>query len=141
MGRGERMDAYKYIGTISYTILESNFGTAQWQAKTFYDSPLGTIITLPPMFLTVFGSAGTSLPTTSLYGQQYVAGVNVVRQDYELGRPVFDSDRYIVKPANGYGVVLKERPDNQHHLSPTSELVSYLDPRLQNYIRSTLGSH
>lgn len=132
------MDGYKYIGTISYIVLENNFGTAQWQPKTFYGSPFGTIFTPPPMFLGAYGSAGTSLPTLSAYGQPYVAAVNIIRQDYELGRPVFDSDRYLVKPTNGYGVVLKEWPDNEHHLNSESELINHLDPRLQNYIRSTL---
>lgn len=135
------MDAYKYIGTVSYTMLNSNFGTAQWQPKTFYRSPLGTIITLPPMFLSAYGSAGTSRPTISTYGQPYVAAVNLVRQDYEFGKPVFDSDRYIVKPINGYGVVLKEQPDSQHHLNPNSTLIDFLEPRLQVYIKKTLKSN
>ncbi len=135
------MDTYKYIGTVSYTVLDSNFGTAQWQPKTFYGAPLGTIITLPPMFLSAFGSAGTSLPTISSYGQPYVAAVNIVRQDYEFGKPVFDLDRYIVKPTNYYGIVLKERPDSQHHLNPESKLIDFLEPRLQVNIKKTLKSN
>ncbi|MBI3559749.1 hypothetical protein HY087_01305 [Candidatus Gottesmanbacteria bacterium] len=135
------MDTHKYIGTVDYAIIDSNFGTAQWQPKTFYCSPLGTIITLPPMFLSAFGSAGISLSTLSPYSQQYIADVNIVRQDYKLGKPVFDSDRYIVKPENRYGIIFMESPGSQHHLTPHSEFINYFDPQLQTYIKNTLRSH
>ncbi len=133
------MNIHKYIGTINYSEIDNNFGTVQWQPKTFYNSPL-QIVTPSPMFLGAVGSAGTSLPTISPYGQEYVGALNMLRQDCEFGKTVFDLDRYIIKPSDNYCIVFKEPPDNQHHLNKNSEIINYLDLGLQLYIRKTLRS-
>jgi len=132
------MKTLKFIGTTSFADIKNNFGTVQWQDTTFYYSPLEKVIVPPPMFLVALGSAGTSLPTISLYGLEYVVALDMLRQDFECGKPVFDLDRYVVKPFNDYGVVYMEPPNNQHHLNQKSEIINKLDSRLQFYIRQSL---
>jgi len=116
------MNEHKFIGTFNPQVLNQNFGTAQWSSGTFSYSPI-PVVSLPPTTVAVYGSAGTSMPTTSCYGMTYVAAQNIIRSDYDKnGNLVYDQDRYVVVSNGSYCSAYMEPKGTDHHISGDSPI-------------------
>lgn len=118
------MDKPKFIGTIPELDVLMTIGREPWQPLNLPFIPY-QVVTSPPGYLTTLGSGCVSLATTSVYGQEYVSGIDVFRQDWLQGTLTIDLDHYVARPFQDVYAVYKEPPTIAHHLTLN-------DPRLEN---------
>jgi len=135
------MRLYNFIGLVEKEDVLKTVGTQSWQSVLLDYIPYKAV-TYAPGYLFSLGSANLSLPTTSIYGLNYVSGITVFRHDFEsknINEPLINVDQYF---AGSIGpdkfAVYKTPPPIHHWLKLNDSIINEIPQSWEGFVRSML---